>query len=313
MQVSQEELTILAATLIVFVFLYTFFDQVLTLAKLVVRSHMVRLKLRQIDEEMQTGRMSAFEMWMRKGDVHFHLQSWHKAISYYREAALAHPLNAPIHLKLGLAYLMDRFFHGREVEDTLRRALERKDSLTEANFMLAMFYMDIGLFSQARQELRKFPPEEVQKNLTGRMLRDLAKDDLERDSTDGYVYSRSSWREKFLLALLYFFFFFFLCSFLIVGVASHLHIALALLPVIVLVHFVCARFVHISREGIFYYAPFSRVSIPWQDIEKLTRESEGMLSIVLKGKSISFTRAWDNFDDLAKRIKLELYHRDWSG
>jgi tetratricopeptide (TPR) repeat protein len=262
--------------------------------------------------DMETGRTSPFEMWMRKGDVYFQLHRWKSAIHNYREAARAHPLNGPIHLKLGLALLMDHFFYGKEVESTLKTALERRDNLSEARFMLAMFYLDIGLFSKARQELKPFNPDEISRNLSHRMMRDLSREDLERNALEGYLYTRTSWREKLILALLYFTFFFFLFSYFLSGIQGHLLSSLALLPLILVTHIMMAKTIQITGEGIFYHSPFSRLSIPWEDITGVRRDADGVLKIVMKGRSVSLNNAWENFEDLSKRIKLELYHRNWT-
>ncbi|MHC9542350.1 MAG: tetratricopeptide repeat protein [Vulcanimicrobiota bacterium] len=299
-----------ALTLFFIVFAIATISAVRAIAKLAAEIYHLfisRSKLDSIDRKLNERTMSIFEGWMRRGDIHFARGSNHKAISCYREALKNHPLNKVAPFRLGLALYVDNYYRGVEVEEALRNAIEKDESFADAHFILGQFYLELGLFTDAKKEFSQ-APEKFNIDDFDFLF---SVDDETSVVSQRLEYSRNGYqalRNLFILYMIQF-------ASLIVLFLTHYWLivpfSLYLLLLQLRNHLSLYEQLTVEPEGLEYRSVFGNTCFAWKEIVNLIRDGEYRIKIVLRDREITINSSWQNFEEIARKLKAQLYFIKW--
>lgn len=283
------------------------FTMVIPLLIARLRFSLERRRWPELEREVEEGRLSPFELFLYKGLSCFENVMISRAIAYFQQAVGAHPLSPEGYYFLGMAYLNSPYFRGRQVEETLRLALERRDDHAESRFMLAMFYLELGQYSKATEEFARLP-----QGWSLRGLGDaLGKKDLGQLADEILTYPRMSRVERLVLAVLC------LIQLVVLGVvASHglwslLGISLALLILQTYWFTQMGRALSLSSAGITFHNWFRSLHFSWEELQDLVSEQGRGFWLVLKDRALYVSRYWWHSEELVRAAKAHLYHIGW--
>lgn len=299
-----------ALTLFFIVFAIATLSAVKAIAKLasgVYHFYISRSRLDSIDRKLKERTMSVFEGWMRRGDIHFARGSNHQAISCYREALKNHPLNKMAPFRLGLALYVDNYYRGVEVEEALRSAIEKDEGFTDAHFILGQFYLELGLFTDAKKEFSLAPEKFNVEDFDFLFNRDdetsIVSQRLEY-SGNGY----KTLRNLFILYMIQF-------AALILLFLTHywliIFFSLYLLLLQLKNHLSLYEHLTVDPEGLTYRSVFNNTCFAWKEIVNLVRDGEYRLKIILRDREITINSSWQNFEEIARKLKAQLYFIKW--
>lgn len=272
-----------------------------------LRFSLERRRWPELEQEVEEGRLSPFELFLYKGLSCFENVMISRAIAYFQQAIGAHPLSPEGYYFLGMAYLNSPYFRGRQVEETFLQALERRDDHAESRFMLAMFYLELGLYSKATEEFARLPREF---SLRG-MGDTLGKKDLGQLEGQALTYPRMSRSERLALAVLC------LIQLVVLSVvASHglwslSGISLALLILQIYWFAQMGRALSLSSGGITLHNWFRSLHFTWEELQDLVNEQGRGFWLVLKDRAIYISKYWWRSEDLVRATKAHLYHIRW--
>jgi len=277
------------------------------LAREIYNSYISRSKLDSIDRKLNERTMSIFEGWMRRGDIHFARGSNHKAISCYREALRNHPLNKIAPFRLGLALYVDNYYRGIEVEEALRNAIDKDEGFADAHFILGQFYLELGLFTDAKKEFSKAPEKFNIEDF------DFL---FSTDDETGMVSQRTEYPRNGYHALRSLFIIYLLqIASLILLFMTHnwmiIPITIYLLLQQLRNHISLYEHLTVEPEGLTYRTLFGNRCFKWKEIINLIRDGEYKLKIVLRDREITISRSWQNFEEIARKLKAHLYFIKW--
>jgi len=261
----------------------------------------------ELETEVENGRISPFELYIRKGLACFDNVMIARAITYFQEAIVAHPLSPEGHYFLGLAYLNSPYYRGAEVEEAFHKALERREDHAEARFMLGMFYLELGLYSRVTEELSRLPREFTLPGI-GYVL---GKPDISPLESGNLIYPRQSRSTRIFLAFLC------LLQFGILGVLISQKLWLFMGIIVVMFLLQAWWFgqmglaVSLSAAGITIHNWFRSLHFTWEDVRDLISEQGRGIWLVLKGHPVFISSSWCCFEDLVRQAKAQLYFRHW--
>jgi len=266
-----------------------------------------RKKLQAVQKRVEESSISSFEGWMKKGDIYFGAGNNQCAIECYRNAIETHPLNKTAPFRLGLALFLDQNYRGIEVEEALREALDKDSDYVDAHFILGQFYLDLGLFSQARSELSCTPD-----TIDLRAMDFLFQEEDEKGVGASQIQYRKITAGTFTtLMALYFIQFFLIGTMYITGILWILPVNFALLLLQMKLHLSMCENLRVQEESITYQSAFRSIRFRWNEIKNLTRENESRVRIILRDREIRITHHWPNFEDIVRKLKIQLYFQKW--
>jgi tetratricopeptide (TPR) repeat protein len=264
-------------------------------------------KLTSIDRRIKDRAISIFEGWMKRGDIYFSRGRNETAIECYREAVNYHPLNKIAPFRLGLALFVDDCYRGVEVEEVLKKALDKDDDYSDAHFILGQFYMELGLFTKAKAELSRAP----ERFDVGDFDFLFERSDEEELGTRKFHYRVLSFRILRTLFILYFVQFFLLATVFLTHFWGLLAFNLYILSVQVRLHLSLYEELTVDEERLTYRTFFGSLHFGWQDIVSISREGEHRFKIILRDKEIRISRHWQDFEEILRKIKAQLYFTGW--
>lgn len=299
-----------ALTLFFIVFAIATISAVRAIAKLATELYHLfisRSKLDSIDRKLNERTMSIFEGWMRRGDIHFARGSNHKAISCYREALKNHPLNKVAPFRLGLALYVDNYYRGVEVEEALRNAIEKDESFADAHFILGQFYLELGLFTDAKKEFSQAPEKFNIDDFD--FLFSI--DDETSVVSQRLEYSRNGYQALRNLFILYMIQFASLIMLFLTHYWLIVPFSLYLLLLQLRNHLSLYEHLTVEPEGLKYRSVFGNTCFAWKEIVNLIRDGEYRIKIVLRDREITINSSWQNFEEIARKLKAQLYFIKW--
>jgi tetratricopeptide (TPR) repeat protein len=264
-------------------------------------------KLSSIDRRMKERAISLFEGSMKRGDIYFSRGRNESAIDCYREAVRHHPLNKIAPFRLGLALFVDDCYRGVEVEETLQEALDKDGDYSDAHFILGQFYMELGLFTKAREELSKAPDRFD----VGDFDFLFERGDEEKIGSRKFHYRVFSFRVLRTLFILYFVQFFLLATIFFTHFWGLLAINFYILIMQVRLQLSLYEQLVVEDEQLTYRTFFGSFNFRWQDIISVSREGDHRVNIVLRNKQIRISRQWQDFEEIIRKIKAQLYFTGW--
>jgi tetratricopeptide (TPR) repeat protein len=264
-------------------------------------------KLSAVETRIGEGSISSFEGWMRKGDIYFGIGNNETAIDCYRKAGETHPLNKTAPFRLGLALFLDDHYRGIEVEEALCSALDKDSDYVDAHFILGQFYLDLGLFSRARDELSRTPEKiDVQD------MDFLFKEEDEKGLGERPFHYRNINSTSFrVLMVLYLLQLFLLGTIFFTGLWWILPANILLLLLQLKLHVSVYENLVVQEEALVYHTAFRSITSRWNEIRNLVRENESRFRIILKDRDIRINRHWQNFEDIVRKLKVQLYFQKW--
>ncbi|MGV8120400.1 MAG: tetratricopeptide repeat protein [Candidatus Xenobiia bacterium LiM19] len=266
-----------------------------------------RSKLDSIDRKLNERTMSIFEGWMRRGDIHFARGSNHKAISCYREALKNHPLNKVAPFRLGLALYVDNYYRGVEVEEALRNAIEKDESFADAHFILGQFYLELGLFTDAKKEFSQ-APEKFNIDDFDFLF---SMDDETSVVSQRLEYSRNGYQALRNLFILYMIQFASLIMLFLTHYWLIVPFSLYLLLLQLRNHLSLYEQLTVEPDGLKYRSVFGNTCFAWKEIVNLIRDGEYRIKIVLRDREITINSTWQNFEEINRKLKAQLYFIKW--
>jgi len=299
-----------ALTLFFIVFAIATISAVRAIAKLAAELYHLfisRSKLDSIDRKLNERTMSIFEGWMRRGDIHFARGSNHKAISCYREALKNHPLNKVAPFRLGLALYVDNYYRGVEVEEALRNAIEKDESFADAHFILGQFYLELGLFTDAKKEFSQAPEKFNIDDFD--FLFSI--DDETSVVSQRLEYSRNGYQALRNLFILYMIQFASLIMLFLTHYWLIVPFSLYLLLLQLRNHLSLYEQLTVEPEGLKYRSVFGNTCFAWKEIVNLIRDGEYRIKIVLRDREITINSTWQNFEEINRKLKAQLYFIKW--
>ncbi|GEM_PF-1557568 len=277
------------------------------LATEIYYSFISRSKLDSIDRKLNERTMSLFEGWMRRGDIHFARGSNHQAISCYREASKNHPLNKVAPFRLGLALYVDNYYRGIEVEEALRNAIDKDESFADAHFILGQFYLELGLFADAKKEF-SLAPEKFNIDDFDFLF---SRDDETKIVSQRLEYSRKGYHALRNLFILYMFQFASLILLFLTHFWLLVPFSLYLLLLQLRNHLSLYEHLTVEPDGLTYRSVFGNTCFTWKEIINLIRDGEYRIRIVLRDREITINSSWQNFEEIARKLKSQLYFIKW--
>lgn len=241
-----------------------------------------------------------------KGDLLLRYGCVAAAIRCFEQLVARYPNSPTGYYRLGLAYTQDRFYRGSQIEKTLTRALALNNDFLEARLVLALFYHGVGLFSKADLMLGNLPGDLLEK----RYRRGEA--DLAELTADPIEFRRESPVERIILGLVYIL----QTLFIGLGIATRewvvvLPFVALCLPVQLALHTSLSTRLKLDADGLIFSNCWRRIRCRWSDVQDLWEGLNHRVVLILACGSITIDILWQHYEEIVRRIKHQLYLRQW--
>jgi len=260
-----------------------------------------RRALGALQDEVDQGRRTSFELFLQHGLHHLKLRDPHRARAFFEAASAAHPLSPHGHYGLGLAHRESMYFPGRLQEEALQKAIERDATHEGARRLLLEFYLDVGLYERARETLRNLPDCEDLRPMVER-AEPLSLHDAP------LTWTRMSAAERLMLLGLD-------LVLAIVGVTAifqpDLRPAACALLLVVPLHALLFRRLEADGEGFAFRSLSRTLRYRWNDLLDLVEVPDRGFLLHVKDRSLFVSRGWTRYADVIRCIKHHLYGCGW--
>lgn len=296
-----------ALTLLVAVMLYAGL-RVFQSAYVLFRSGLLHWQARKIlgelQDEVDQGRRTPFELFLQHGLHHLQLREPHRARAFFEAASVAHPLSPHGYYGQGLAHRESLYFPGRLQEEALLKALERDSDHDDARRLLVEFYVQAGLYDEARAQMDRLPLDQVSTGLLD-VLDRVEPPGLEVQPT---TWSRVSNHEKLLLVA-----FDALLAGAALGAIAVPNLLLVEICFLLLVPFHALLFWRLKAdaEGFSFQSLRQTLSYRWADLLDLVEAPGGGFFLHTSKRSLYVSRHWSHYADILTQVKHHLYQRGW--
>lgn len=260
--------------------------------------------LGELKQEVDSGRRTAFELFIQHGIHYLQLRDPMRARSFFEAASQAHPMSPQGYYGQGLAWRESMYFAGEIQEQALLEALERDPNHADARMLLLEFYAHAGAVDKAREQYDLIA-NDVRCAALARTLEEM-------EESAGFIparFDRATLKDKCLLTL----FDAALLGLLGMGLAvPHLAIAAMILGVFVIPgHCILCWRMLADEDGLEVATIRRRRRVRWTDVTDLVEAPEGGFFLQTRCGALFFSRHWMDYAVLLRTIKSHLYRRGW--